>query len=138
MLAKLGLGFDCASLSEIKLILGLGVEPSRIIYSHPCKTISSLRYAATRGVSLTTFDNLDELEKVASTCPEMGLLLRIYAHDETAHISLAKKFGAPLDTTGELLQRAKDLGLEVQGVSFHVGRGILRFFLASFLLATTS
>jgi ornithine decarboxylase len=39
-LASLGTGFDCASLVEMETILGLGVDPSRIIYAHPCKVVA--------------------------------------------------------------------------------------------------
>lgn len=53
--------------------------------------------------------------------PEAELLLRIYANDDTALISFGEKFGAPLDTAEILLGRARELGLRVVGVSFHVG-----------------
>ncbi|PYH84396.1 putative ornithine decarboxylase [Aspergillus uvarum CBS 121591] len=122
-LADLGLGFDCASQTEIELVLSLGVDPSRIIFAHPCKSISAIRVAAARGISLTTFDNIDELDKVKAHAPNMHLLLRIYAQDDTAAAQLGNKFGAPLALAEPLLQRAKELGLCVRGVSFHVGSG---------------
>ena len=42
-LAALGTGFDCASRSEIRSVLELGVDPSSIIYANPCKQKSHLR-----------------------------------------------------------------------------------------------
>lgn len=36
---------------------------------------------------------------------------------------LSVKFGAPLKSCRGLLERAKELGLDVIGVSFHVGSG---------------
>ncbi|KAK1833443.1 pyridoxal-dependent decarboxylase [Podospora conica] len=121
LLADLGLGFDCASAGEIQTVLDLGVEPSRIVFSHPCKSVSGLHMASRRGVLLATFDNADELDKIKDTSPEMHLLLRIYAKDDTAKVCLGKKFGAPLDTTESLLLRARELGLDVVGVNFHIG-----------------
>jgi ornithine decarboxylase len=130
-LADLGLGFDCASPFEIQLVLGLGVDPSRIIFSHPCKSISALHMASSRGVMLATFDNADELDKIKSVCPAMRLLLRIYAQDDTARVCLGKKFGAPPHTTHPLLSKARALALKVVGVSFHIGMSTLLLPLSS-------
>jgi ornithine decarboxylase len=53
--------------------------------------------------------------------PDAQLLLRIFANDSSALVALGEKFGAPLETTKELLLRAKEVGLDVIGVSFHIG-----------------
>jgi ornithine decarboxylase len=122
LLAELGTGFDCASTEELRVVLNLGVDPSRIIFANPCKSASSLLFAARTGVTLTTFDNLDELETIRAFLPNARLVLRIYASDKDALIKLGEKFGTPVETSFVLLQRARELGLEVCGVSFHVGR----------------
>jgi ornithine decarboxylase len=62
-LSKIGANFDCASIQEIQSVLNLKVDPSRIIFSNPCKSPSSIKFAATVGVKLMVFDNLDELGK---------------------------------------------------------------------------
>lgn len=123
LLAELGTGFDCASKSEIEQILSLGVDPSRIIYAQPCKTKSYVRFAAERGVKQMTFDNSDELYKIKRFFPDAELFLRISTDDSTSLCRLSDKFGASLDTTIDLLTLAKDLELNVTGVSFHVGSG---------------
>ncbi|CAF9924544.1 Ornithine decarboxylase [Imshaugia aleurites] len=123
LLAELGTGFDCASKSEIEQVLNLGVDPSRIIYAQPCKTKSYVRFAAEHGVKQMTFDNSDELYKIKSFFPDAELLLRILTDDSTSLCRLSDKFGASLDTTIGLLTLANDLGLNVTGVSFHVGSG---------------
>lgn len=117
----MGVNFDCASLEEIQLILGLGIDPSRIIFAHPCKSVSALKFASQHGIGVTTFDNLDELDKVKAHCPDMGLLLRIFAQDVGAKVSLGDKFGAPWDATDGLLEKAKRLRLNILGISFHIG-----------------
>jgi ornithine decarboxylase len=122
-MAKLGTGFDCASQAEIELVLGLGVDPSRIIYAQPCKTKSYIRYAAKEGVKLMTFDNADELYKIKALFPEAELVLRIMTDDSASLCRLSAKFGASLDNTDKLLSMAKALDLNVVGVSFHVGSG---------------
>ena len=68
-LAAEGVGFDCASASEIKAALALGVPPSRILYANPVKQPSHVRYAAEAGVPLTVFDGEAELHKMARLAP---------------------------------------------------------------------
>ncbi|XP_014561551.1 hypothetical protein COCVIDRAFT_33534 [Bipolaris victoriae FI3] len=123
LMTELGLGFDCASKNEIETVLKLGVDPSRIIYAQPCKTKSYLRYAAQSGVKQMTFDNADELYKTKQLFPDAELYLRILTDDSASLCRLSQKFGAALDTTGELLELAKKLELNVVGVAFHVGSG---------------
>ncbi|KAL1882996.1 hypothetical protein VTK73DRAFT_518 [Phialemonium thermophilum] len=123
LLATLGTGFDCASKAEIEQVLSLGVDPSRIIYAQPCKTNSYVRYVAAQGVRQMTFDNADELRKIARLYPEAELFLRILTDDSSSLCRLSQKFGASLDSTDSLLGLARQLGLNVVGVSFHVGSG---------------
>ncbi|EAQ90659.1 hypothetical protein CHGG_02594 [Chaetomium globosum CBS 148.51] len=123
LLSALGTGFDCASKSEIEQVLNLGVDPSRIIYAQPCKTNSYVRYVAQKGVRQMTFDNADELHKIARLYPDAELFLRILTDDSSSLCRLSLKFGASLDSTDSLLALASELGLNVVGVSFHVGSG---------------
>lgn len=123
LLAALGSGFDCASKTEIEQVLKMGVDPSRIIYAQPCKTKSYLRYTAKQNVKQMTFDNTDELYKIKELCPDAELFLRILTDDSGSLCRLSQKFGASMDNTQELLGLAKQLGLNVAGVAFHVGSG---------------
>ncbi|KAH8160592.1 hypothetical protein CIB48_g7654 [Xylaria polymorpha] len=123
LLASLGTGFDCASKAEIEQVLDMGVDPSRIIYAQPCKTNSYVRFVANQGVKQMTFDNADELRKIAKLFPDAELFLRILTDDSSSLCRLSLKFGASLDATDDLLRLAKELGLNVVGVSFHVGSG---------------
>jgi ornithine decarboxylase len=123
LLAELGTGFDCASKAEIEQVLGMGLHPDRIIYAQPCKTNSYVRFVRSVGVKRMTFDNADELHKVAKLYPEAELLLRIMTDDTSSQCRLSMKFGAAPETTDGLLATAQQLGLNVVGVSFHVGSG---------------
>jgi ornithine decarboxylase len=123
LLAALGTGFDCASKAEIEQVLKANVDPTRIIYAQPCKTNSYVRYAASKGVKQMTFDNSDELYKIKKLFPDAELFLRISTDDSSSLCRLSLKFGAAMDITEELLSLAKELGLNVVGVSFHVGSG---------------
>ncbi|XP_066981523.1 ornithine decarboxylase-like [Macrobrachium rosenbergii] len=122
-LAILGVGFDCASKKEIRQVMSLGVSPSRIIYAHPCKSEHDLRYASKVSLTLMTFDSPEELLKVKKCYPEAELVLRIRCDALEATYKLGSKYGASTRDTKALLSMAKDLGLDVVGVSFHVGSG---------------
>ncbi|XP_062324732.1 ornithine decarboxylase [Osmerus eperlanus] len=122
-LASLGAGFDCASKTEIHLVQSLGVDPSRIIYANPCKQVSQIKYASAHGVQMMTFDSEVELMKVARCHENAKLVLRIATDDSKAVCRLSVKFGATLKASRGLLERAQELGLDVIGVSFHVGSG---------------
>lgn len=123
LLAELGTGFDCASNNEIKQVLDVGVSPDRIIFANPCKATSFIRSAARAGVDVMTFDNTDELHKIARVHPGAKLVVRILTDDSKSLCRLGLKFGAPLVTVPALLAKARELGLDVVGVSFHVGSG---------------
>uniref|UniRef100_A0A674MKA8 ornithine decarboxylase n=1 Tax=Takifugu rubripes TaxID=31033 RepID=A0A674MKA8_TAKRU len=120
-LNALGTGFDCASKGEISQVLSLGVKPENIIYAHTTKPQSHIKYACAQGVNLMTFDDEEELRKVSRCHPKAKLVLRIAVDDSSSFHRLSSKFGAGLSTTGRLLECAAELGVEVVGVSFHIG-----------------
>ncbi len=120
-LARLGSNFDCASPPEIQAVLDLGVEPSRIIYANPCKRTEDIVFAKGVGIPSTTFDSECELRKMAQHYPDCKLILRIRADDPNARCPLGNKYGAEEREWDVLLFTARSLGLDVVGVSFHVG-----------------
>jgi ornithine decarboxylase len=81
VLAVNGCGFDCASAAEIQLALDAGVSPDRIIFAHPAKRPFDIRFAASKGVCMTTFDSIVELDKIAKWHPNAQCVLRIRADD---------------------------------------------------------
>lgn len=125
LLSLIGTNFDCASTTEIAQVMALPSAPSpdRIIFANPCKPPSHIRAAHNHGVEHMTFDNADELHKIKRVHPGAKLVLRILTDDSKSLCRLGLKFGAPLDTCPALLKLAKQLGLNVVGVSFHVGSG---------------
>lgn len=99
----------------------MGVHCSRIVFANPCKSGRSIQTAKTNGIGLMTFDNLDELYKIRELYPDASLILRILVDDTGAASRMSQKFGADRSYAKKLLQAAKSLGLDVVGVSFHVG-----------------
>lgn len=123
-LASLGTSFDCASKGEIQKVMNLGVNSDRIIFANPAKPSSHIRYAANYGVDLITFDNELELHKVKNLFPTARMVLRIRCDAEVAQCQLGNKFGCdPIKEAPELLKSAHKMGINVVGLSFHVGSG---------------
>lgn len=124
LLAGLGAKFDCASQGEIDKILKIGhVAPEDIIFANPCKPVGHLNFAKRMGVKQMTFDNLQELQKIRQHYPEAELFLRIVVDDSGALCQFSSKFGAPLNECGKLFKAGKEMGLNIVGISFHVGSG---------------
>ncbi|POI33338.1 hypothetical protein CIB84_002910 [Bambusicola thoracicus] len=116
LLAELGAGFACANKTEIAEVQSIGVPADKIFYSSPCKQIAHIKYAASHGVQLMTFDNEVELSKVARSHPQARMLLGIAADSSpSAHPSMT--FGATLKSCRRLLESAKEQDVEVVGIS---------------------
>jgi ornithine decarboxylase len=122
-LASLGCNFDCASENEMKMVIEITKDPSRIIFANPCKMSSQIRYARSNDVDLMTFDCEEELYKIKLYHPYAKLILRLAVDESTSRCKFNKKFGCRLSQVEELLNIVKTLKLDVIGFSFHVGSG---------------
>ena len=122
-LASLGANFDCASENEMKTIIEITDDPSRIIFANPCKMTSQIRYARANDVDLMSFDCQEELYKIKLYHPYAKLVLRLAVDESQSVCKFNSKFGCKLDQVEELLQISKTLKLDVVGFSFHVGSG---------------
>ncbi len=120
-LSGLGSNFDSASLAEIDLCLGHGVSPARISFGNTIKKESDIAGAYARGVRMFAFDSDAELEKIANSAPGSRVYCRLLVPSDGAEWPLSRKFGCEPDMALRLLVRAKRLGLDAYGVSFHVG-----------------
>ncbi|MFV0431769.1 MAG: type III PLP-dependent enzyme [Alphaproteobacteria bacterium] len=121
VLAREGASFDVASPEELDNVLLTGIDTSRISYGHTIKKPGDIAYAWQRGVRLFAFDSVEELEKIAKYAPHSKVFCRILVINEGACWPLSRKFGCQPEQAYELLLKAKELGLEPTGLSFHVG-----------------
>jgi ornithine decarboxylase len=64
---------------------------------------------------------VSELEKLARAAPGARVFCRILVACEGAEWPLSRKFGCAPEMVFDLLCKARDLGLDPYGVSFHVG-----------------
>ncbi len=121
MLAGLGSSFDVASRGEVDLCLENGVSADNISFGNTIKKTSDIAYAYGKGVRLYAFDSECELEKLAEVAPGSKVFCRILMTCDGAEWPLSRKFGCEIDMARDLLVRARELGLDPYGVSFHVG-----------------
>ncbi|CAM4816889.1 unnamed protein product, partial [Rotaria magnacalcarata] len=125
IIAEMGGGFDCASAEELDLVRATcGVDfdyATRIIFAHPCKSVSHIKRFREAGVQMTVVDNEDELKKLKEHWPEAKVLLRLKPDDKGSLSPFSTKFGANELECITLLRMARILGVQLVGCSFHVG-----------------
>jgi ornithine decarboxylase len=92
-----------------------------MIHTHPCKTIQNLTSCYAEGLRWFTFDNANEIPKLARHASDANLLLRLAVSSTTSLINLSAKFGASEPDAVPLMVQARAAGLSVKGMSFHVG-----------------
>jgi ornithine decarboxylase len=120
-LYALGCGFEVSSVGELKLLLDLGVNGSRIISSNPVKFPEFIRQANAVGVQHLAFDSRAELDKIAELAPETELTIRLSVPNDASEWPLDKKYGVEIPEAVALLTEARDRGLRPRGLIFHVG-----------------
>ncbi|HEY7446963.1 MAG TPA: type III PLP-dependent enzyme [Vicinamibacterales bacterium] len=125
-----GASFDVASLAEF-LAVHENVKDlpeaerqafiwDRIIYANPIKAAETLEQLDPYK-PLVTYDNLEEVIKIARYAPHAGLVLRLRVPNTGSMVELSSKFGASPGEAVDLMQFARNNRLEVEGLSFHVG-----------------
>ncbi len=123
LLNKLGCCFDTASKNEILKVIEAGVSPENIVFANPCKPVDFIKFARSNDVDLLVIDSSYELYKIKLYHPEANILIRIQTDDSKSRCKFNSKFGVSLDEVEGILLIAKQLGLNIKGVSFHVGSG---------------
>src|ERR1041385_6924997 len=135
-LYKAGASFDVASLPEFMLVydniknlpakLQQDFIWDKIIYANPTKPKETLQ-ALDQYKPLVTYDNLAELTKIRKYAPHAGLVLRLRVPNTGSMVELSSKFGCDPGEAVDLVVAAFDLGLVVEGLSFHVGSQCTNF-----------
>ncbi len=127
---KMGASFDVASLPEFMLVhdnIKRLSEKKRqdfiwdkIIYANTIKPAEVLAKLNEYKI-LVTFDNIEELRKIKKHAPDVGLVLRIRVPNTGSMVELSSKFGVHPGEAVDLIAEAINLGLGIEGISFHVG-----------------
>jgi ornithine decarboxylase len=116
-----GAWLDLATTGEVQLVARLGIAPERCIHTHPIKREQDIRNALEYGVKTFVADNPDEIRKFTRHAGTAELLLRVSFRSPGAVCDLSRKFGCDPEDLLALARLASELGIEVRGLSFHVG-----------------
>jgi ornithine decarboxylase len=119
--AEEGAFLDLATTGEVHLVKRLGIDPSRCIHTHPIKRDVDIRNALDFGVRVFVADNPDEVRKFVPYADRAELLLRVSFRSPGAVCDLSRKFGCDPENAVALARLAAELGIQVRGLSFHVG-----------------
>ena len=92
----------------------------RVIYANPIKAIETLKKLDPYK-PLVTYDNHEEVLKIARYAPHSGLALRLRVPNTGSMVELSSKFGALPGEAVDLIAFAHNNNLVVEGLSFHVG-----------------
>lgn len=135
-LYEIGASFDVASMPEFMIvhefIKNLPEKErqdfiwDKIIYANTIKPAHTLQ-ALDKYKPLVTYDNSEELKKIKEHCPNAGLVLRIRVPNTGSMVELSSKFGAHPGEAVDLIEEAFNMGLIVEGLSFHVGSQCTNF-----------
>ncbi|MET0296630.1 MAG: type III PLP-dependent enzyme [Microbacterium sp.] len=120
-LAAAGCYFDVATGEELALVVRHGVDPSRIIHTHPVKKPAEIAEASAAGIRTFVVDNVTELDKFADAPADLRLLVRLSFRSPHAKSDLSSKFGVGRFEAERLVEAALRRGIRVAGFSFHVG-----------------
>jgi len=121
LLARRGSNFDVASRAEIELCLASGASADRLSFGNTIKKERDIDFAYRAGIRLFAFDSEAELEKLARVAEGARVFCRLLVSCEGAEWPLSRKFGCAPEMAIALLRKARRLGLDPYGVSFHVG-----------------
>ena len=131
-----GCSFDVASMPEFMVVYeNIKNIPDKerqewiwdkIIYANTIKPIDTIQ-ALNQYKPLVTFDNSEEIKKIKKYAPNSGVVLRIRVPNTGSLVELSSKFGADPGEAVDLIAEATDLGLIVEGLSFHVGSQCTNF-----------
>jgi diaminopimelate decarboxylase len=121
LLVAEGAAFDVASVGEIDACALAGIAGGAMTFGNTVKKASDVAYAYARGVRRFTFDTADGLTVIARNAPGSGVECRVAPPVPPSVTPFGHKFGCAPAACVRLLKRAADLGLRVEGLSFHVG-----------------
>lgn len=120
-LKTLGCNFDLATIGEVELVESLGITGDQCIHTHPIKKDREIKRALEFGCTRFVVDNVEEMKKFYKYAGQVELIIRVSFRSKQAVVDLSRKFGCTLEELPLLVDMAQSNGIEVVGLSFHVG-----------------
>jgi len=125
LLADLDVGADVSTLGELAFARAAGISGERVVFHGNNKSEAELR-AAAGADALVVLDAPGEAEAAAAAGVRRVLVRLMPGVEAETHRSIQtaheeSKFGLAPDAAAREIERARELGLEVEGVHVHVG-----------------
>jgi len=130
LLAGEGVGADVSTLGELAFARAAGIPGERIVFHGNNKSEEELR-AAAEAAALVVLDAPGEAEAAAAAGVRRVLVRLTPGVEAVTHRSIRtaheeSKFGLAPDAAEREVERARELGLEVEGLHVHVGSQLAR------------
>jgi diaminopimelate decarboxylase len=130
LLAEEGIGADVSTLGELAFAREAGLTGDRLLFHGNNKSDEELRAAADAGATVV-IDAPDEPGRAAAAGVRRALVRLTPGVEAVTHQSIQtahheSKFGLAPDAALAAIAEARDLGIDVAGVHFHVGSQLAR------------
>jgi len=130
ILAEEGIGADVSTLGELAFAREAGLTGDRILFHGNNKSDEELRAAAAAGATVV-LDAPDEPARAAAAGIQRAFVRLTPGVEAVTHQSIQtahdeSKFGLAPDAALAAIAEARDLGIDVAGVHFHVGSQLAR------------
>ena len=130
ILAEEGVGADVSTLGELAFAQAAGIGGDRILFHGNNKSDDELRGAAEAGATVV-LDAPDEPARAAAAGVRRAFIRLTPGVEAVTHQSIQtahdeSKFGLAADPALAVIAEARDLGIDVAGVHFHVGSQLAR------------
>jgi diaminopimelate decarboxylase len=130
LFAEEGAGADVSTLGELAFARAAGIPGERIVFHGNNKSEEELRAAADVG-ALVVLDSPGEAEAAAAVGVRRVLVRLTPGVEAVTHRSIRtaheeSKFGLAPEAAEREVERARELGLEVEGLHIHVGSQLAR------------
>ena len=130
ILAEEGVGADVSTLGELAFAGAAGIPGDRILFHGNNKSDDELAAAAVAGATVV-LDAPDEPERAAAAGVRRVLVrltpgVEAHTHQSIRTAHDESKFGLPPDRALGVIREARERGLDVAGVHFHVGSQLAR------------
>lgn len=131
VLVELGAGADIVSAGELFRWQKAGGAANKVVFSGVGKSEAEMKAAITAGIDVFNVESAEEMDALGRVAQEMKaavyIALRVNPDvDPQTHPYIStglkqNKFGVPMAEARPLLKHAKEIGLNVAGVDFHIG-----------------
>jgi ornithine decarboxylase len=119
--ADKGIGFDVATIEEIKLALKHGAQADKLHYTHPVKSVYEIKEAYRLGVRSLTLDSVEELKRQHEHATDAQHYIRVCPRSNASLYDYHQKFGATTEELIAIMEYAMVHNISIHGISFMVG-----------------